>query len=462
MKPSLAKIMLTGTLCLNLFQPLYAYAQGSHTGGGGNILECIENGKIKWHLLDVWEAAAKGQVLNLVDEKNPNKPMTIYDKINLARDRYAKQDPKRADAYAAEATKMAQAISKELAALKIGQHLKKSYVVMEGPLKDTQDGNENYVFKSLFNGEKPTPQQCAKGQLVEQKNPISPFDPFYTIDPTYWNDLDLDEQVATLYHEAIFKEFRGMGVFSSEAARDLNGLVMSDSIGDLSTEQYINMIVAAGLKDFYYEGKYLVDSINYDVNGAVISIGRRTDLYDDVAYTVPIGEEINFPATGKGTLFQNTHIEKVTFNAQRRVVSALFDSTIFYLSTQKMLNTDHDLDWIEFAAETWGRGQYYFKATAYAAGKDRKLATSEGMVTLEKFITEYPQFSSFPINIAWEGHEVEILSNGNYLFHLTQQGFTARAGHPAPAFDQNNKPVDEAKIALTTDADGNILSEVQE
>jgi len=421
------KSAVLGVLLFGTAIPMFAQAQGTHSGGGGNILKCLENGQVHWYLMDLWEAKAKGQVIEL---GGPN--LSLEEKIEYAKARYAKKDPVRAEAYADEALKML----KDIREIEAGEKKIKRLVIMQGPLKDTEDGNEKYHFKSLYNGEEPVGDECAKGQLVEQEQPISPVDPFYTVDPRYWHQLDNDpdQQVATLFHEAIFKEFRSRGVLSSEAARDLNGLIMSGTLDSLTLRQYVEMIWKEGLGKFIFQNKFVFyndgtttspDQAKDRVRSEKTGITSSLDLE---CYTFK-GDELNEVIGSLARPF--TREEDAFFVLTPSKLLSVNDRDAFFISSREHFS---DLDQKYKGMEINIHGNY-----AEHGFNEKHFEMKEKDV--DKFIMSHPEIPSYLVNPHWFLERFEFLSPGLYRFHLNQ---------------------DNVRYAITVDDAGNISDQVKE
>lgn len=232
-----------------------AHAQGDKAGGGGDVLACQENGKTNLYLLDIYEAKLKGQIIDLGSDQ-----LSLQEKIVLAQERYSDLDQTRADRYAKEALKMLQ----DIEAQENGKSAPNGLVALvPEELKDIDDADEIFAFK----------QNCKKYQLVRQERPVGPRDPFYTIDQNYWERLNPDEKVATLYHEAIYKEMREHGAKNSKGARVLNGMIMSGIVSNLKSGEYRDFILAQGLSSYRFAGTFeAIQNVKIDAQGEIESI----------------------------------------------------------------------------------------------------------------------------------------------------------------------------------------------
>jgi len=380
-----------------------AFAQGgsSHGGGGGNVLECIESGKIKYYLLDVWEAKNEGQNI----EMGGPTLRTMQEKIEYVRARYAKIDPVRAQAYADEANKMAE----DIQALKLNQATPNGLVLFQGPLENTADANPDNSFKSLYHDEKPTHTQCAIGQLVLQKPKISPLDPFYKIDRHYWEFLSLDQQVATLYHEAIYKEFRSVGVYNSKAARNLNGLVMSGKILNITSSQYVEMIRSQGLKSFLLGGLFnAFGAVTLDSRGEIVGLENQSFQFGNLKFI----------------------LDQIQFNDEHEFVSAVFGvSSLLKLNTTKLRNVRYPA-----IVNNGSSSAPNFEAKTEAYGG----SSSSGWNSVDDVVREHPNYAI--VNVF-----------GGYLKSISKdtisiEGLQINMG-------------ESAVYNLTVDQSGNILTE---
>jgi hypothetical protein len=273
-----------------LLLPAVALAQGDQHGGGGDVVICStpieQHGLINklfgrknrtdYYLLDVYEAMkTSGKTIDL---GGPN--LSVYEKIELIRQDFAKLDPFRADKYADEAIQIAQdldanehgistydkielirktyakkdparaeSFAKE-ALQKTREKLAKSgklelersvwgLAVMTGtPLVDILDADDQYKF-----------DECLKYQLVRQEESkalISINAPTYEFNKKYWRKLNTDNKVATLFHEVIYKEFRRFGATNSRTARTLNAYLFSRSTASLPLSNYLAFLASVG------------------------------------------------------------------------------------------------------------------------------------------------------------------------------------------------------------------------
>ena len=85
-----------------LLASTFAFAQGDKAGGGAHFLECRENGKIDYWLLDFREAKQE----NVFTQLGNDATTSIEDMIGKAASFYAVIDPVRASKYASEALEM--------------------------------------------------------------------------------------------------------------------------------------------------------------------------------------------------------------------------------------------------------------------------------------------------------------------------------------------------------------------
>lgn len=236
-------------LALPALNPVSAQAQGGDkTGGGGHLIECLKEGKLKREVLDLHEAARDGRYPNLGSAKVP-----LEQKIELARAFYAQIDPVRADATANEALKMLADIRALLAGKPTPNHL----VGTESPLKLIDDADEDASFKGpeavLKEGE------CKRYQFFRQDKPmIGSIDPRYRFDPKVWALVEdqPDQLVGILYHESVYKEFRDQDIRVSKAARKLVSLIVSGQVQKLSSSEYRQFLQDQGLRTYLLAGQF--------------------------------------------------------------------------------------------------------------------------------------------------------------------------------------------------------------
>lgn len=238
------KAITTFTALTSLIIGINVHAQGNQTGGGGDRITCLEDGRLKYYLLDVYEAN-RGRTMDL-SKLGPS----MENRIEVMKQRLAKVDPARAEKYAVEVLKMLADIRE----LSSGRAAPNHLVKFERPLKDIDDADERFDF--LAADQAPTAQKCSKAQLVRQEKPKFDFDETYFLDDVLWRDLDSDNQVATLYHEVIYKEMRQNGAQVSKSARRLNGLILSDAISTLPTGSYYEFVRAENLRSFRLGGLF--------------------------------------------------------------------------------------------------------------------------------------------------------------------------------------------------------------
>jgi hypothetical protein len=89
---------------------------------------------------------------------------------------------------------------------------------------------------------------CEVFQMVIQKDIDPPISPFrYYIVEGVWNQLSLDQQAYTVIHELLLRELRESGPRrTTEEIRYFNALLISDSLKNLSSEEYRQLLVRFG------------------------------------------------------------------------------------------------------------------------------------------------------------------------------------------------------------------------
>lgn len=315
-------------LTLLLMLPAAALAQGDHSGGGGDVVYCStpvghknfvkrlfgRKNKTSYYLLDTYEAwKTTGRTLNL---GGPN--LSVYEKIELIRQDYAQLDPYRANLYADEAIKIAQDLDAnehgiavwdrieivrqwiartdsaraeqyarsetQKAREKIARFGKSAErettvwglaTVLDQRLTDIPDADDQFKFL-----------ECKKEQLVRQEKPtgVNIAAAFYQFDQKYWRKLDRDNRVATLFHEAIYKEFREYGASVSRPSRLLNAYLFSRSTSDLRLPNYLAFLASNKAKTYHFQsnvGLVRLYNLNEERNlwsARVMPDGQITDV----------------------------------------------------------------------------------------------------------------------------------------------------------------------------------------
>lgn len=83
------------------------------------------------------------------------------------------------------------------------------------------------------------PKDCSLQQLVIQRFPRFPADRLYTIALDYWKTLTLQQKAVAIVHEVLYTvALDSKPTESSEAVRYFNALLLSDTLKELSKEEY--------------------------------------------------------------------------------------------------------------------------------------------------------------------------------------------------------------------------------
>lgn len=236
-----------------------AFAQGDRAGGGGDIVSCPEykeeanfwqriTGRDKvlhWFLYDVYESGKTGN--RWPNLGGPNIP--IRDKINLIVDDFAKLDPVRAKNYGEETHKIWDDLEIQEKFLKESRsHSRNSSegvrkkgsgfaMLLDTRIKDIDDTDEKFDFRP-----------CNKYQLVRQEAPVNHLaQQWYEFDERYWMKLDSDNKVATLFHEAIYRELREFNAPDSRPTRNFNSYLYSRTTHLLTIPQYLAFLSSNNL-----------------------------------------------------------------------------------------------------------------------------------------------------------------------------------------------------------------------
>jgi hypothetical protein len=173
----------------------------SDVGGGGDIYECVENGKTSYYLLDVLLAKKMNRPVSLklkqesTSKKLEFKAREVELKSAIMQARLSRFDPIRASKLASEAM----AIWADILALKRNEPAPNQLVwFSEDPLKFKDDSGLQYRFKN-----------CKGDRLVTQRKPLGPQDDArYKINRNAFDLLDVDNVVAMLWHESIYRMMR--------------------------------------------------------------------------------------------------------------------------------------------------------------------------------------------------------------------------------------------------------------
>jgi hypothetical protein len=102
---------------------------------------------------------------------------------------------------------------------------------------------------------KPRKQMVRQLELPSWTDANTMMAPVYTFDATWWEQLDTDNQVATLYHEVIYREFRRYRAEVSVAARRFNRFLFSLSVTGLSQKQYLAFLASNRVQEFHLQTK---------------------------------------------------------------------------------------------------------------------------------------------------------------------------------------------------------------
>lgn len=192
---------------------------GGMYGGGGKILVCEKNGKYEALVLDLFEARKSGFTIDL----GPGK--TRSEKISYVLNRLAKVAPYHALSY--------KKWIKEL--------LKSESAFYEDSILPVTDDLGVAVL----------PNNCEVLQVVVQRNNDESKLPGmfrYLFDKDAFLNLDIDNQVALIFHEVIYREARGRGEQDSLRARYMTNLVLSKNIESFTMDKFNDTLEKIGSK----------------------------------------------------------------------------------------------------------------------------------------------------------------------------------------------------------------------
>lgn len=237
------KTLLMGVLLSFLF-PVGASAQSDKPGGGGDFVRCKIPGsrKFKNYLLDVYELELQSKKINL----GPST-LTHVGKIRLAVASLSKIDPARAKRWGREAEQ----ILEDLQTFDAKGYYPNRLATFEDqnrPLDPIHDSGDLVQY----------PECKPRQQLVRQKETFTRLSEdfgsvVYTFDRNLWKQLDSDNQVATLFHEVIYREFRRYGAEVSVAARELNRLIITREIESWSNKRYLDLLSQNRIQQFFLQ-----------------------------------------------------------------------------------------------------------------------------------------------------------------------------------------------------------------
>jgi hypothetical protein len=91
------------------------------------------------------------------------------------------------------------------------------------------------------------PSGCEIGQIAIQIKPTFPGDRLFTIDRMLWDYLDEDHKAGLVLHEVIYNEGITRGHRNSVAVRYLNAIASSDTVSELSGDEYKRILKAGKL-----------------------------------------------------------------------------------------------------------------------------------------------------------------------------------------------------------------------
>lgn len=238
------KPLLLGVMLSFLF-PVGASAQSDKPGGGGDFVRCKIPGsrKFKNYLLDVYELELQGKKIDF----GPST-LTHVGKIRVAVESLSKIDPARAQRWGREAEQ----ILEDLQTFESKGHYPNRLATFSDqnrPLDPIHDSGDTVQY----------PECKPRQQLVRQKENFTRLNeqfghsPVYTFDRNLWNRLDSDNQVATLFHEVIYREFRRYGAEISVAAREFNRFVITRELETWSHKRYLDLLSQNRIPQFYLQ-----------------------------------------------------------------------------------------------------------------------------------------------------------------------------------------------------------------
>lgn len=205
-----------------------ARALGDEKENGGDVIFCGPDGATRLGLLDLYEAQ-KLFHWQLVPAKGQSTEEIFEERMKA----FEGRDPVRAALYRG----FMQSFSQE------------ARFVPESDFTDVPD-----------EGFKAPPQGCQLRQIVIQYDKPAPDGTRYMINESLWNAISNEDRAALLLHEFIYREGRlpENSFKTSSGVRYLNGLIHSTQLKDLSLQEYITHLRAAGFQTITAQGEPLI------------------------------------------------------------------------------------------------------------------------------------------------------------------------------------------------------------
>lgn len=201
------QMIFVALLSLNLWA-------GDRAGNGGDVIVC----KDKVEMLDSYEARLRGHRIDI-------KGATLESKVEFLLKRVEEIDPANAILISTNAKTLLYDI---LDFEKTGKKLQRSTLFTDDNLVDIKDSFETTI-----------PRNCTIEQLIIYKSRPLFKDRYFTISVFHWKKLSTDEKAMAVMHEALYAFFYKRGWSDSRLARNLNGIIASETFKDYSIRDYL-------------------------------------------------------------------------------------------------------------------------------------------------------------------------------------------------------------------------------
>lgn len=295
---------------------------GGMDGGGGKVLICPTKSGFKTTVLDLFEAKASGFQIDM----GPGR--TLNEKIQFVLTRLENVAPFHAQAYA----------------IWISDFLNKESAFYEDSiLPSTEDTGLTIL-----------PRNCELVQVVVQRNEeetVIPRMARYLVDKDAFLQLDIDSQVALIFHEMIYREARARGEKTSLRSRYLTALVLSKNIETLSVSEFNDTMTKLGSKCTEVEGLVVKSCSELPANFQLQTLNiRNFVITGDLLVTNYDGSDIYFQArnsidvTEAYRYFMNSSIVKSAIFSPRIGSSKMeirFDGATFIVSGLVNMKISH-------------------------------------------------------------------------------------------------------------------------
>ncbi len=240
---------------------------GDYVGNGGDVIVC-ENSKVpspsSIELLDLFEARTiYGKKINMP------KHLSLDETLKILTDRLGYFDPYLSQFFKGN----------------IDQFMSETVFVKGVVLTDIPDSKHIALA-----------QNCRLEQIAIQRTPRFPGEKRYTISKNLWDQLDSLNQAALILHEVLYRQVLESNIESpdkidSEAVRYLVHLLVSNSINELSFEEFYSLMVDHFGIHFSFWNGYVVKNLKFDGDPNIpsryeVSFFERENLY------LPWGERI--------------------------------------------------------------------------------------------------------------------------------------------------------------------------